>query len=109
MQMRRLDRLGGLACVLALGLASARGQDEGEGKVRLGMTTAVAGARVGGYEQYEPLDEPALTADEKLLVYYRPRNFGVERVEGGMYRAHLTEDGRIRRRGKKEVVWSKDK
>jgi hypothetical protein len=74
----------------------------------LGMSKAVACRSIDGYEDYEPLPEASLTSDEKLLIYYRPLHFRVERA-GHRYQAHLTQDGRLRRKGQKAVLSSKDK
>jgi hypothetical protein len=72
------------------------------------MSKAVVCRDIAGYEDYEPLAEPELTSDEKLLIYYRPLHFRVEQ-KGKLYRAHLIQDGRIRRKGQKQVLQSKDK
>lgn len=80
--------------------------DEDDGTFRL--TTPVACKSIDGYEDYVPLDPPALTADEKLLVYVRPVHFKTAKA-GGTYEAHFTEDARIRRRGAKAVLWSKSR
>ena len=61
---------------------------------------------VRGYEDYEELKIPELTSEDKLLVYFRPRHFKVER-SGEKFQAHFTQDGKIRRRGEKPVVWQK--
>ena len=73
-----------------------------------GMTPPVACKEVRGFGDYEPLPSPALTSDEKLLVYYQPRHYKTARV-GDKYEAHFVQDGRIRRRGSKGVIWSKPK
>jgi hypothetical protein len=75
---------------------------------RLTMTPAVACASISAYKQYEPLPEAAVTKDEKLLVYYEPLNFATKKVEG-KFQGHLVQDVRVRRRGRKEVLWSRDK
>ena len=80
--------------------------DEPE-RPRLKMTAAIACSKIDGYEQYEPLEDAAVSADEKLLLYYKPLNFHVERV-GAAYRASLTQDFRIRKRGEKMVLRRKD-
>lgn len=69
----------------------------------LGMSTAVACRSIDGYEQYERLDAPALTSDEKLLVYYRPRHYKIVRRKQD-YVVHFSQDGFIRRKGEKAVV-----
>jgi hypothetical protein len=72
------------------------------------MTPAVACKTIDGYESYDPVPDSALTSDEKLLVYYRPLGYRVERA-GPLYKSHLTQDGRIRRRGSPAVLLSKPK
>jgi hypothetical protein len=72
----------------------------------LAMTRAVACRSIDGFEQYEPLPGGALTADEKLQVYYRPLNYSTSQ-EGEVYRVHLIQDGQIRRKGEKAVLRSK--
>jgi hypothetical protein len=71
-----------------------------------GLTAPVACKEIKGYEDYVPLPRAALTSDEKLLVYFRPRHFKTAQ-NGDSYEAHFTQDGRIRRRGEKAVLWSK--
>ena len=75
---------------------------------RLVMSKAVACESVEGFGDYVERPSPRLSADEKLLVYYEPRHFATEKV-GGRHRAHLTQDARMRKRGQKAAVWSKDK
>lgn len=75
---------------------------------RLVMSKAVACEFVEGFGDYVERPSPRLSADEKLLVYYEPRHFATEKI-GGRHRAHLTQDARVRKRGQKAAVWSKDK
>lgn len=75
---------------------------------RLAMTPAVACASITAYQQYEALPEPAVTKDDKLILYYEPLNFATEKVDG-KFQCHLVQDVRVRRRGRKEVLWSRDK
>jgi hypothetical protein len=74
----------------------------------LTMAPAVVCRSIEGYEDYVPLPGAATTSEEKLLVYYRPLNYRVEHA-GKAYKVHLTQDGRIRRRGQKALLFSKDK
>lgn len=74
----------------------------------LTTTPAVACRSIDGYESYEVLPDATLTADEKLLVYYRPLNYRVEKVDGS-YHVHLIQDGQIRKRGEKSVRLRKEK
>jgi len=75
---------------------------------RLHMTPAVACASIEGFGKYVALQEPAVTKDDKLLVYYEPEQFATEKVDR-VDRYHFTQDVRVRRRGQKEVIWSKEK
>jgi hypothetical protein len=77
-------------------------------KDRLAMTPGVVCKSIDARGNYEPLPGAAMTADEKLLIYFCPRNYQVEHSEGA-YRIHLSEDGQIRRKGQKEVLRRKDK
>ncbi len=61
---------------------------------------------VRGFEDYEELKSPELTSEDKLLVYFRPRHFKVAPA-GEKFEAHFTQDGKIRRKGEKPVVWQK--
>lgn len=74
----------------------------------LGMSKGVVCRMIDGYEDYTPLPNAAQTSEEKLLVYYRPLRFRVEK-NGKLYRAHLTQDGRLRRKGQKAVIYSRTK
>lgn len=74
----------------------------------LGMSKAVVCRSIDGYEDFEPLPNAEQTNEEKLQVYYRPLKFRVEK-KGRFYLAHLTQDGRLRRKGEKAVLFSKVK
>ncbi len=122
--MRRVRLVGGWALILGLAIPALAGADE-RGKTtggstsrpsdspsdepqRLAMSTAVVCQTIDGYEDYVPLPSAALTSSEKLLIYYRPLNFRLDQ-QGKFYKAHLTQDGRLRRKGQKAVLSSKDK
>jgi hypothetical protein len=90
------------------GTSASPSQDPPATGKRLRMTPAVACKSVTGYQQYVPLNEPAVTKDDKLLVYYEVEDFAVESSDT-MYKVHLTQDVRLRHRGRKPVLWSKDK
>jgi hypothetical protein len=77
-------------------------------KPKLSMSPAVACAKIKGFGDYVALDEPVLTRDDKLQVYYEPSGFAYETV-GKEYRVHLTQEGRMHRRGQKAVIMSKEK
>jgi hypothetical protein len=72
------------------------------------MTAPVVCKEIRGYEDFDPLPDAAITSDEKLLVYFRPRHFKTTATSEGRHEAHLTQDCRVRRRGEKRVIWSKD-
>jgi hypothetical protein len=97
--------------VLLAGLNPPGARAEGDPapeRPKLQMTPAIACRSVTGFEDYEPLPEAALTSDEKLVIYYRPTGFETTR-EGRTYRAHLSQDGQIRRRDSKAVLFRKEK
>lgn len=83
-------------------------EKKAEARDALSTSEAVACRSIDGYERYEVLPGASLTAEEKLLVYYRPLNYRVEET-GGKYQIHLTQDGQIRRRGEKAVLLRKEK
>ena len=71
------------------------------------MTKAVACKSIEGHSRTTRCSlRGELTAEEKLLVYYRPLNYKIVR-QGKDYTAHLTQDGQIRRKGEKKVLLRK--
>ncbi len=99
---------------LAFCLPSVDGQARGQGKAAdlddgsFAVTKPIACKEIHGYEDYVVLPRAALTSDEKLMVYFMPRHYKSDRV-GDKFSVHFTQDGRIRRRGEKAVLWSKNK
>lgn len=93
-------------------LINSAGRDDPAGDDRddgsFGMSPPIACKEITGFEAYVPLEPVALTSDEKLLFYFRPRNYKTER-QGQKFRAHLVVDAKIRKRGDKAVLWSKPK
>jgi hypothetical protein len=85
------------------GGASTAAQRE---ETSLRMTPGIVCRSIAGYEDYEPLPEAAQTAEEKLLIYFRPSGHRIERVDE-MYEAHLVPDFQIRKRGEKAVLRQK--
>jgi hypothetical protein len=88
---------------------SAWGQSGGREtpkRTRFRMTEAIVCRSIEGYEDYEPLPGAAMTADEKLLIYYRPINYRSDLVKG-YYQAHFTQDGEIRKKGAKTAIRQK--
>jgi hypothetical protein len=74
----------------------------------LTIAAAVVCSEVKGYEDFEPLPDAALTSEEKLLVYYRPLHYLTDRT-GSSNHIHLVQDGQIRRKGEKGVLFTKSK
>ena len=70
------------------------------------MTPGIVCRSINGYEDYSILPKAAQTSDEKLLVYFRPLGYQMERVDDG-YHAHLVPDFQIRKRGQKDVLLQK--
>jgi hypothetical protein len=70
------------------------------------MSPAVVCHAIEGYEQYERLSGATLTAEEKLLVYYRPFEYKMVQNADG-FTAHFTQDGQVRRKGEKTVLLRK--
>lgn len=79
---------------------------ENEGDGSFGVTSLIACKEIKGYEDFVAFPDPVLTKDDKLLVYFRPRNFKTAR-NGALFASHLTQDCRIRKKGGKPVIWSK--
>jgi len=96
------------ALFLWVSIAAAGAAAESDEREPLSMSPAIACKAIEGYEDFETLPDAALTSDEKLLVYYRPSGFQTEPV-GKKFRAHFVQDARIRRRGEKTVLKSKNK
>ena len=91
--------------VLTITAATAVGADDPEAGV-FSLTAPIACKEIKGYEEFLALADPALTKDEKLLIYFRPRHFKTTR-KGNAFEVHLSQDGRIRKKGDKAVLWSK--
>jgi hypothetical protein len=85
----------------------AGAEEQSQGAPRLRMSKAVACESIAGYGQFVALEEPAVTRDDKLRIYFEPINHGFEKV-GDEYQARLVEDVIVRRKGEKAVVWKKD-
>jgi hypothetical protein len=74
----------------------------------LTMTKPVLCLKVHGFASFEPLPAATLTADDKMMVYYEPSGYKIERTKDG-YRASFAQDGRIRKKGSKDPIWKKEK
>ena len=86
--------------VLSLATSTAASDD------RLESTEPVVCAKVVGFRDYEVLDPPELTADEKLTVYYEPTGFTVRRDPKTLeYSAHISEDALVRKKGSTKAIF----
>ena len=72
------------------------------------MSPAVVCEKIKGYADYVPKDEAAVVRDDKMLVYFEAFGFSYETI-GKEYRVHLVQDGRVRKKGERRVLLSKDK
>jgi hypothetical protein len=90
----------------AFGLAAHAQEPKEEESLRI--EGAVVCRSIEGFEDYEILPDAELTSDEKLLVYYRPKNYKSAPGKGGFV-AHFTQDGQVRAAGKKKVLLRKAK
>ena len=64
-------------------------------------------SKIDGFENYDELPNGEQTADEKLLVYFRPRDYKIV-PKGDQFAAKFTEDAQIRPAGSKKVLRRKD-
>jgi hypothetical protein len=90
-----------LGGAMAPSLASTSDEKEDPTRPRRpDLTDPVICLNVRGFRDFVPRDEPILTPDQKLEVYYEPFNFLILRdPDRGLYRAHLVQDVHIRRAG----------
>ncbi|MDG3003971.1 hypothetical protein [Paludisphaera mucosa] len=102
--------LAGLAVVTAPVAAQVQERPKAatEPEMSLRIEGQVVCQSIEGYEDYEERPEAEQTSDEKLLVYFRPKNYAIVR-KGEDYAAHFTQDGQIRALGKKKVLLRKEK
>ncbi|WP_169976011.1 hypothetical protein [Tautonia rosea] len=91
----------GLAGPIAPSLGLQTDDDKAPTKPRRpDLTDPVICLNVRGFRNFIPRDEPILTPDQKLEIYYEPFNFLILRdAASGLYRAHLVQDVHIRRAG----------
>lgn len=77
---------------------------------RLRLTDPIACRTIRGFGDYDVIegDEPALTRDQKLMIYVQPIDHTFER-SGEKFRAHLTQDVNIRKKGRKKILWGREK
>ena len=88
--------------------ASPDQADEDNDDGTFAISPPIICSHIAGYEDYDERPNTTLTKDEKLLLYFRPRHFKTEKV-GKKYQAWFSEDLRIRRKGQKTPIYSKDK
>jgi hypothetical protein len=93
------------AILLALAARTHADDDKPDG---LNMTKPVLCLKVHGFASFEPLPDATLTADDKMMVYYEPSGYKIEKTKDG-YRASFAQDGRIRKKGSKDAIWKKEK
>ncbi|RUL83774.1 hypothetical protein [Tautonia sociabilis] len=114
---RSRPRRGALTLALLLLPVSIAGlrADDGAGTPskprRPDLTDPVLCLSARGFRDFVPREVPELTRDEKLQIYYEPFNYTIIRVEEGKgddarvsYRAHLTQDARLRKAGESRVL-----
>lgn len=99
-------RLAGAWLAVLVALPGPRGLAADDGPEGLRMSKPVVCAKVHGFASFEPLPDAALTADDKLMVYYEPGGYAIERTKDG-YRALFAQDGRVRKKGSKDAIWQK--
>lgn len=92
-----------LSLAAAVLVAAVLGADEPGG---LKMSKPVVVTTIHGFASFESLPEATLTSDDKLMVYYEPSGHTIERTKDG-FRTVLAQDGRLRKKGGKDVLWQK--
>jgi hypothetical protein len=100
-----------LLIAVAAGLAPPADRDAAEGEEddgSFGLSAPVACSEVRGFEDYDALPNAAISADEKLSIYFRPRHYKWSH-QGDRYRVHFAEESQIRRHGEKSPVLAKFK
>jgi hypothetical protein len=93
----------GLVLFGVFGLSPSR--DEPPESTKLSVTKPVLCKEIRGYEDFDKRSDEALARDEKLLVYFRPLHYE-EKALGSRRQVHFTQEGRIRKRGQKNAVWT---
>ncbi len=115
-----------LMCMIVAGLTAAQAQESKpapkekpqtasttvKGKFplpesELELTTPVACRAIRGYNDYDEMETPTLTPDEKLIVYYNVFRFK-SKSKGSRYQIHLVQDGRIVRKRDDALMFLKD-
>lgn len=94
-----------LAASLSSGQEAKKKADNPGPKFRIEQP--VVCSKIDGFENYEELPNSEQTADEKLVVYFRPRDYKIV-PKGDQFAAKFTQDGQIRGAGSKKVLRRKD-
>jgi hypothetical protein len=98
----------GVIAGVALLTLVAVGDDPKPPVSRLKISPAVVCTKIDGYRRFKPRKPVELTKDEKLVVYYEPTGHQTE-SRAGVFRAHLVQDGSVRRATVKSPVWEREK
>jgi hypothetical protein len=94
-----------IAAIMALGQNVSPSETDRES---LRMTPGVVCSKVEGFGRYVARERPEVDRNEKLLIYYQPIGHAYERRQS-KYHVRMIEDVKIRPRGKKDVLWKKEK
>ncbi|MDX2037474.1 MAG: hypothetical protein SFX72_12550 [Isosphaeraceae bacterium] len=63
---------------------------------------------VRGYRDFDRLEPARYTRDDKITIYCEPRGHEIRPVKDGKgYRAHVVTSGKVRKKGRKEVIFEK--
>ena len=108
MKPTRLGHSAAVYTMLLLATTPCLAQDKKSDKEPLRMTTPVACSKIYGFGSYEALRKPRLTVDDKLVIYYETTGHTIEKTKDG-YRSLLSEDGQVRKKGTKDLIWKKEK
>ena len=74
--------------------------------VSLAISKPVICKEIRGYEDFDVRPGESLRKDEKMLIYYLPLNYE-EETNGEKHHVHLTQEGRVRKRGQKVALFAK--
>src|SRR5690242_18095963 len=99
-------RAGWVACLAIAAWLPAGPAAAGDEPDSLRISKPVVCSKVHGFASFEPLPDATLTADDKLTIYYEPSGYTIAPTKDG-FRAVFAQDGRIRRKGGKDVLWKK--
>ena len=74
----------------------------------LEMSKPVACRIISGHNDYQALEDPSVSLDEKLLIYTNVTGYTV-RQEKAKFQVHLVQDVNLRKQGEKRVIWGRKK